>query len=168
MHNPLDCVLARIRRRELLDEAEQNRLARKSRRSKNAPVEGKEHIREPCPEVRPGDVEDAARIADFLEVNGAPRWVAFEEHFILAEEDGEVLGVLRFREDSGQLYLGLLVTAAWAEERPLAVGLYAGARVMARGLGLREVRARARGRETHPRAAGFRRRGGKWWADVAV
>jgi hypothetical protein len=117
-----------------------------------------------CTEVRLGLEEDAPRIAKLLELNGMPRWVAFEERFIIAEEDGDLLAVLRFREDSERLYLGLLVTDPWAEEHSLAVALYAGARVIARRLGLREIRARIFQSDTYPHDAGYRRwRGAGAW-----
>jgi N-acetylglutamate synthase-like GNAT family acetyltransferase len=118
------------------------------------------------PEVRPGLAKDTPRIAELLELNGIPRWVAFEERFIIAEDDGKLLAVLRFHEDSVRLYLGLLVTDPWAEEHSVAVALYAGARAMARGLGLQEIRAQTRQNETHPRDAGYRRWGGVWRLDV--
>jgi hypothetical protein len=56
----------------------------------------------------PGLAEDAPRIAELLELNGIPRWVAFEERFILAEDEGKLVAVLRFRENSEFLFLGLL------------------------------------------------------------
>lgn len=96
-----------------------------------------------------------------------PRWVAFEERFIIAEEDGELVAVLRFREDSRRLYLGLLVTDPWVDEHSLAIALYAGGRVMARELGLREIIARTRQHETHPRAVGYRRWRGRWRLDMS-
>lgn len=69
---------------------------------------------------------------------------------------------MRFREDTGRLYLGLLITDPWAEEHSVAVALYSGARAIAEGLGLREVRARTRGHEMCLREAGYRRWGGGW------
>ena len=95
-----------------------------------------------------------------------PRWVAFEERFIVVEEDGALTAAMRFREGTGWLYLGLLITDPWADEHSVAVALYSGARAIAEGLGLREVRAQPRGHETHLREAGYRRWGGGWRLDV--
>jgi hypothetical protein len=155
------------RHQELLREASQERLARELRRARKSSAEESptSDATEPAqkrPEVRPGLVEDAPRIAELLELNEIPRWVAFEERFIVAEDDGKLVAVLRFREDSERLYLGLLVTDPWAEEYSLAVALYTGARVIAHELGLREIQARTRQNETHPREAGYRRWRGGW------
>ena len=95
-----------------------------------------------------------------------PRWVAFEERFILAEDEGKLMAVVRFHEDSEYLFLGLLVAEPWAKEGSVAVDLYTGARVMARELGLREIRARTRQDETYPREAGYRRWREGWQLDV--
>jgi hypothetical protein len=155
------------RHQELLREASQMRLARELLRARKSSAEESptSDATEPAqkrPEVRLGLAEDAPRIAKLLELNGIPRWVAFEERFILAEDDGKLVAVMRFREDSERLYLGLLVTDPWAKEHSLAVALYAGARVIAHGLGLREIQARTRQNETHPREAGYRRWRGGW------
>jgi hypothetical protein len=160
------------RHQELLREASQERLAQELRRARKSsaeglPTSGATSPAETRTEVRPGLAKDAPRIAELLELNEIPRWVAFEERFIIAEENGKLAAVLRFREDSERLYLGLLVTDPWAEEHSVAVALYAGARVIARGLGLREIRARTRQHETHPREVGYRRWGGGWRVDVA-
>jgi hypothetical protein len=159
------------RHRELLREASQARLAKELRRARKACAVEPEASDADAPartrtDVRPGLAEDAPRIAGLLELNGLPRWVAFEERFIVAEEAGKVLGVLRFRADPERLDLGLLVTDPWAEEHTVAVALYAGARVMARALGTREVRARTRRHETYPRDAGYRRCSGGWRLEI--
>ena len=163
------------RHRELLREASRERLARelgrarkaarKARAGRPATFDADGLTRPPASTravVRRGLAEDAPRVAGLLEPNGMPRWVAFEERFIVAEEGGKLVAALRFREGSGRLHLGLLVTDPWAEEGSLAVALYAGARAMARGLGLREVRARTRRHQRHLREAGYRARGGVW------
>ncbi len=157
---------------ELLREASQERLAQELRRARKTSAEESQTSdatapSEKCPEVYPGLAEDAPRIAELLELNGIPRWVAFEERFIVAENDGKLVAVLRFRDDSERLYLGLLVTDPWAEEHSLAVTLYAGARVMAHEFGLREIQARTRQNETHPREAGYRRWRGGWRLELA-
>jgi hypothetical protein len=101
-----------------------------------------------------------------MEQNGIPRWVAFEERFILAEDEGRLVAVLRYREDSECLFLGLLVAEPRAEEGAVAVDLYTGARVLARALGLREIRARTRRDEAYPRQAGYRRWREGWQLDL--
>ncbi len=157
------------RHRELLREADQERLARELRRARMAAAgrPATPDAEAPAgrrPFVRRGTLRDAPRIAGLLELNGMPRWVAFEERFILVEENEALLAAIRFREERGRLHLGLLVTDPWAEEHPLAVALYVGARVVARGSGLREVRARTRRHQRHLREAGYRNGGGVWRA----
>jgi hypothetical protein len=91
-----------------------------------------------------------------------PRWVAFEEQFIIVDEGEALTAAIRFRQECGRLNLGLLVTDPRAEEHPLAVALYVGARSMARRSGLHEVRAQTRRHQRHLREAGYRRCGGAW------
>src|SRR4028118_93360 len=85
--------------------------------------------------VRWGFAEDEPAVADLLQLNGMPRWVAFEERFVVAERDGKVWGALRYRTESKRLLLGLLVVDPWAGEERLARALYAGAAALARALG---------------------------------
>ena len=59
--------------------------------------------------------------------------------------------------------LGLLVVDPWAEERPLALALYAGAGKLAREMGVGEVVARPFPRAGYPGEAGYRRRGRHEW-----
>jgi len=117
-------------------------------------------------EVRWGLPADEAAVADLLELNGMPRWVAFEERFIVAEGEGTVLGALRYRTESKRLLLGLLVVDPWAGEERLARALYAGAGDLARELGVGEVVASA-SREGYPGETGYRRRGRDWRLDAA-
>lgn len=114
--------------------------------------------------MRPGTALDASRIAVLLELNGMPRWVAFEERFIVFERGGALMAAMPFREGTGLLHLGLLVVDPWAEEHALAVALYSRARAIARTLDLREVRARTRRHEGQLYEAGYRKRGGTWRA----
>jgi hypothetical protein len=114
-------------------------------------------------EVRWGLLEDEAKIADLLQLNGMPRWVAFEERYVVAQEDGEILAALRYRTEPKRLLLGLLISDPWAEERPLAVALYAGARELAQEMGVGEVLARPFPHADYPREAGYRRRGRREW-----
>jgi predicted GNAT family acetyltransferase len=164
---------AEERRGELLREAERWRLvkalrrARKARRRHEGSVYGASGEPERGGiEVRWGMAEDEPRIARLLELNGMPRWVAFEERYVVAEEDGEILAALRYRTEPKRLVLGLLVTDPWAEERSLAVALYAGAVELASEMGAKEIRARADRHSDYPREAGYRRRRGDWHLDV--
>ena len=168
------------RHRELLREAGQRRLAQEARRArKGRPRAEASQRRMPQarattqgtlarthPIVRLALAGDITRIAELLELNGMPHWVAFEERFIVAEEAGQLAAVARFREGSESLHLGLIVTDPWAGEEPLVSALYAEAREVAEELGLREVRARTRGHEVHLHEAGYRRWKGGWRLDV--
>ncbi|HZA45113.1 MAG TPA: hypothetical protein VE568_07405 [Rubrobacter sp.] len=160
--------MARMRREELLREAGERRLARTlrvgpfgGRNELRDAVSGSEEVR-----VRWGLAEDEPAVADLLQLNGMPRWVAFEERFIVAERGGKVLGALRYRTESKRLLLGLLVVEPWAGEERLAQALYAGAGDLARELGVGEVVASA-SRANYPGEAGYRRRGRDWRLDTA-
>ena len=104
---------------------------------------GRAHDREEKIEVRWGLEDDEARIAELLELNGMRRTIASEERFIVAtaKPSGKLLAALRYRTEPKRLLLGLLVSDPWAEERPLAVALYAGTGELAREMGAREVSA---------------------------
>jgi hypothetical protein len=153
------------RHEELLREADERRLARglrEARKMRERSGEGYVALLERI-EVRWGLLEDEPRIADILELNGMPRWIAFEERYIVAEKDGEILAALRYRTEPKRLLLGLLVSDPWAEERPLAVALYAGAGELAREMGVGEVLAGSFPYGDYPREAGYRRRGRREW-----
>jgi hypothetical protein len=148
------------RHKELVSEAERSRLARELREARSKERPGDDHAEAVDGiVVRWGILEDERGIADLLELNGMPRWIAFEERFIVAERDGEILAALRYRTESKRLLLGLLVSDPWAEERTLAVALYSGAGELAREMGVGEVVARPSLHEDYPREAGYRRRG---------
>jgi hypothetical protein len=148
--------------KELLREAEQARLARLAREGRVS--SGKRRVEVPEGiEVRWGLLEDEAGIADLLELNGMPRWVAFEERYVVAERDGEILAALRYRTEPKRLLLGLMISDPWAGERPLALALYAGAGELAREMGVGEVIARPFPHADYPREAGYRRRGRREW-----
>ena len=117
-------------------------------------------------EVRWGRLEDEAGIADLLELNGMPRWAAFEERFIVAVgPDGRILAALRYRTSSKRLLLGMLVADPWGGERVLARALYSGAGELAREMGVREVLA---GRYAdYPYDVGYYRGRGGWRLDAA-
>jgi hypothetical protein len=150
------------RREELLREAERERLAREARANSGRKESGVEVSLEEI-EVRWGLLEDEEKIADLLQLNGMPRWVAFEERYIVAERDGDILAALRYRTEKGRLSLGLLISDPWVEERPLALALYAGARELAREIGVGEILARPFPHADYPGEAGYRRRGRRSW-----
>ena len=160
------------RHKELVREAERSRLARALREGRKARSEGRpgddrgEAVDGTV--VRWGRLEDERGIADLLELNGMPRWIAFEERYIVAERDGEILAALRYRTESKRLLLGLLVSDPWAEERSLAVALYCGAGELAREMGVGEVVARPSTHEDYAREAGYRWRGRREWRMDAV
>jgi hypothetical protein len=142
----------RERNRELLREVEQRRLAQEVRAAR----------REKGIEVRWSIPGDEHKIADLLELNGRPRWEAFEERFIVAEEKGKLLSALPYQTTSKRLWVGMLVTDPWVKERPLAVALYAGAGNLAREIGVGEVLAAPVSYANYPREAGYLRCG-PWW-----
>src|SRR5215218_1160553 len=151
------------RHKELMLEAEGRRLARKLREARVEDRPCEDELLEGI-EVRWGLLEDEPGIADLLELNGKPRWIAFEERYIVAEKDGDILGALRYRTEAKRLLVGLLVSDPWAEERPLAVALYAGAGALAREMGVGEVIARPSSHAgDYPREAGYHRRGLREW-----
>ncbi len=157
------------RRAELAREVERRRLVRALREARGSRAEkrygdGGAELRDARIEVRWGLLEDEPKIAEILELNGMPRWIAFEERYIVAEKDGEILAALRYRTEKKRLLLGLLVSDPWTEEYPLAVALYAGAKELAQEMGVGEVIARPFPYAgDYPREAGYRRRGRREW-----
>ncbi len=152
------------RHKELMREAEHRRLVRGLREARKEAHPGEDHLKLPDGiEVRWGLVEDEPGIAKLLELNGMPRWIAFEERHIVAEKEGEILAALRNRTEPKRLLLGSLVSDPWAEERPLAVALYAGAGELAREMGVGEIVVRSFPHKDYPREAGYRRRGRREW-----
>src|SRR5919202_2695530 len=119
----------RERSKDLLREAEQRRMARELREAQRA-----KRI-----EVRWSVPGDECKIAALLELNSRPRWEAFEERFIVAEEKGKILSALPYETTSKQLWIGLLITDPWAEERSVARALYAGLGDLARAIGAGDV-----------------------------
>ena len=167
MGDPFGFEMARVRQEELLREAEGRRIARALRRFRRGAGEvgpegpaGLEGV-----EVRWGLAEDEPAVADILELNGMPRWISFEERFVVAEKDGRVLGAVRYRTESKRLILGLLVVDPWAGEELLALALYRGAGELAREIGAHEVVAVA-SQARYPGQAGYRHRGRGWRLDV--
>jgi hypothetical protein len=157
------------RREELMREVERGRLVRElreARRLRDEERSGDGHVElgDGGIEIRWGHLEDEPKVARLLELNGMPRWIAFEGRYIVAEKDGEILAAMRYRTEPGRLLLGLLVAGPGAEERPLAVALYAGAGELAREMGVGEVLARPFPYVgDYPREAGYRRQGRHEW-----
>lgn len=161
-----DYPVWREHREELLREAQERQLEREARKIREAFARSKE--RPGAAEVRWGLLEDEAKVAELLELNGMPRWVAFEERFVVAERDGELLAAMRCRTEPKRLLLGLLVADPWAEERRLAVDLYAGARRLALEMGATDIVARIdRRHAAYPYEAGYHRWGGGWRMDLS-
>src|SRR5919112_134368 len=124
MGDPFGLEMAKIRQEELLREAEGRRIARALPGFRGGDVDprgsvGTENIR-----VRWGLAGDEPAVAELLELNGMPRWISFEERFVVVEEDGRVLGAVRYRTESKRLILGLLVVDPWAGagRKPTAAG----------------------------------------------
>jgi hypothetical protein len=162
--------MAKARQEELLREAEERRIARSLRRFRRGGVKGRsEEPAEPAePEgvaVRWGLAGDEPAVADLLELNGMPRWISFEDRFVVVEKDGKVLGAVRYRTESKRLILDLLVVDPWASEERLARALYRGAGELARELGVHEVVASA-SRAGYSARAGYRHRRRGWRLDV--
>lgn len=155
-------------RRELLREEQERALEREARRVREAFAASEGGPQEEIA-VRWGLRGDEGRIAQLLELNGMPRWVAFEERFVVAvaEPRGEILAALRYRAISRRrLLLGLLVCDPRAEERSLATALYTGAGELARELSVAEVLAQPTAAAgDYPRVAGYRRRESGWLLD---
>jgi hypothetical protein len=168
MGDPFGFEMARARQEELLREAEGRRIARALRRFRRGAGEvgpegpaGLEGV-----EVRWGLAEDEPAVADILELNGMPRWISFEERFVVAEKDGRVLGAVRYRTESKRLILGLLVVDLWAGEELVAPALYRGAGELAQEMGAREVFSSAT-QAGYLGRAGYRRRGRGWRLDLS-
>ena len=159
--------MANIRQKELLREAEERRIARVLRKFRRGGVkgEGEESAGLEGVTVRWGLAEDERAIADLLELNGMPRWISFEDRFVVAEKDGEVLGAVRYRTESKRLILGLLVVDPWSGEERMARALYRGAGELACELGVHEVVASA-SRAGYSARAGYRHRRRGWRLDV--
>lgn len=161
----------REHREELLREAQERRLEREARKTRGAFVHARK--RPGAVEVRWGLPKDEAKVARLLDLNGMPRWVAFEERFVVAEQGDELLAAVRYRTEPKRLLLGLLVADPWPArggfgERRLAVTLYAGARGLALELGAREIVAKTdRIGADYLQEAGYRRWGGGWRLDTA-
>jgi predicted N-acetyltransferase YhbS len=165
MGDPFGLEMAKVRQEELLREAEERRVARALRRFRRGKGNDEGLAERERVEVRWGLAGDERAVAELLELNGMPRWISFEERFIVARKDGKVLGAVCYRTESKRLILGLLVVDPWAGEERLAPALYRGAGELAREIGVHEVVASA-SRARYPGLAGYRRRGRGWRLDV--
>ena len=97
-----------------------------------------------------------------------PKWVAFEELFVVAEERGKVTAAVRYRKEPHRMLLGLLVADPWRDGGALAGALYSGARLLAWEAGIPTVVARGPESPDRARAAGFRRRGRELRAEATA
>ena len=167
MSYPFDLELAKERREELLREARERRIARTLRKSRRSVREDRRGVPRESEGVQVGWglAEEESAVADLLELNGIPRWVAFEEKFIVAQKNGRLLGAVRYRMESKRLLLGLLVVDPWAGEERMALALYRGAGDLAPEIGAREVIA-AVSQAGYPGRAGYHRWGRGWRLDV--
>src|SRR5215208_7397144 len=160
MSYPFDLEIARERREDLLREARERRTARALRKARRNVREARRGVTRELEgvEVNWGLAEEEPAVADLLELNGIPRWVAFEERFIVAQKNGKVLGAVRYRMESKRLLLGLLVVDPWVGEERIALALYRGSRELAREIGAGEV-ITSESRAGYPGQARYRRRG---------
>lgn len=155
------------RRKELLREAEEGRLARDVRAAERAEGETTDGAsRSDDLVVRWGLHKDDALVADLFELNGLPRWAAFEERFVVVEENGGIVAAVRYRVEKGRLVLGVFVADPWAGERRVAGALYSGVRDLAREVCAREVWATDDRFADYPREVGYVKRRGVWTLDT--
>ena len=114
-------------------------------------------------EVRRSRPADSTKVAELLEINGMSRRLAGEEAFLVAERGGEVLAALAYRVGVRRLSLGVLVTDPWEPERHLARMLCAEAFLVAREMGLEEVRALPPATEISPTTMSDTVSGAAFW-----
>lgn len=164
MGDPFGLDAARERQKDLLREAEERRVVRSLRRSRRGAKRRGTLVDQEGVDVRWGLAEDESAVADLLDLNGVPRWVSFEERFIIVQKGRKVLGAVRYRTESKRLLLGLLVIDPWAGEEWLATALYRGAGDLALEIGAGEVVASA-SPAGYPGLAGYRRWGRSWHLD---
>src|SRR5215211_4420376 len=155
---PFDLETAKQRQQDLLREAQERRIAAPLRKARRGVDEDGCGMPKDSEDVRWGLAEDEVTVADLLELNGVPRWVAFEERFIVAQKNGKVLGAVRYHIESKRLLLGLLVVDPWVGEERIALALYRGAGDLAREIGAGEVMASV-SQVDYPGRARYRRRG---------
>jgi len=167
VHGMVDSALAEDHRESLLREAEERRLARDLRGALRSRVRRSAGGRDADIMVRWGLHADEDRVAELLELNGMPRWTAFEERFVVAERDGVVLAALAYRTEPKRMLIETLVADPWAGERGLAVALYAGVRELAREMCVREISASTGWHAGYLREAGYRRGMSGWFVDAA-
>src|SRR5829696_7193975 len=166
MGDPFGFEVAMERQRELLREAEGRRISSALRRARRGAERGQRGEKAGGVEVRWGLDGDEPAVAELLELNGMPRWISFEERFVVARENGKMLGAVGYRTESKRLLLGLLVVDPWAGEGRIAQELYCGAGELAREMGAREVVIPS-SKAGDPGRAGYRRRGRGWHLEVS-
>ena len=96
MGDPFGLAAAKERQRELLREAEERRIARSLRKVRGGKDDHEGRVESESVEVSWGLDGDEPAVADLLELNGMPRWISFEERFVVAREDGKILGAVRY------------------------------------------------------------------------
>ena len=167
MINPFDLEITKQRQEGLLREARERRIADSLRKARRSVGEGGCGVQGGSAGVKVGWglAEEEPAVADLLQLNGLPRWVAFEERFAVAQKNGKVLGAVRYRTESKRLLLGLLVVDPWAGEERIALALYRGAGDLAREVGAREVIASV-SQAGYPGRAGYHRWGRGWRLDA--
>src|SRR4028119_1464606 len=106
----------RQRRAELIREAQEGAVAREARRGGEAvAAAGERPAGVPLGmEVRWGLAEDEPAVADLLELNGMPRWIAFEERFIVAQKNERLVGAARYATESKRRTAGAPGGDPWA------------------------------------------------------
>ena len=111
--------------------------------------------------------EDEDGLRRLLEWNDAPRRLAVEKCFLVAQQGEAVLAALEYRVVGRILLLGPLFSGPWGLERLPARVLYAEAHTLAREAGLQEVRAAASPWSAYPHEVRYRRWGRVWRVDPA-
>lgn len=160
----VDLGLAEDHRGELLREAEERRLARRVRGTRRAVAR---QVKDSDITVRWGLRGDDEKVAGLLELNGLPRWSAFEERFVVAEREGEIIAALSYRTEPKRMLLGMLISDPWVGEHALAVALYSGVRRLAREMCVREIRVETVSQASYLRETGYHRRPTGWRLVVA-
>lgn len=112
--------------------------------------------------LREARAKDEKEVSRLLWVNAMPGKPVPEGRFVVAEERGEVLATVGCRAKRGSLVLGPLAMDPLVNEYRFAVALYSGAKLLARGMEMREVWADADEHREYLLEAGYARRVGGW------
>lgn len=108
--------------------------------------------------LREARAKDEKEVSRLLWVNAMPGKPVPEGRFVVAEERGEVLATVGCRAKRGSLVLGPLAMDPLVNEYRFAVALYSGAKLLARGMEMREVWADADEHREYLLEAGYARR----------